>query len=267
MLWNATSINGKEDEFGYYINNKNIDIALITETWLKSHSKINFSNYDIIRSDSTRNNAGGVAIVVNTKLKFHTLPPINISECEITLIKLQSGINLTVGVIYVPPNAQFVFESLNDIFNNYAPIIIGGDFNAKHRSWNNIANNSRGIKLYNYLRHYDITLIHSSTYTHKLPRRNPSNIDIFLTKDLSYNSTCSTDNDLSSNHLPVILTFDRVNIAKNNLKINKTDWEEFYKKTDRWRIDYRTLNSNSIDHCIETLQKFLQNAYKQSSTF
>jgi len=24
MLWNATSLNGKEEEFGYFINNKNI---------------------------------------------------------------------------------------------------------------------------------------------------------------------------------------------------------------------------------------------------
>jgi len=79
----------------------------------------------------------------------------------------------------------------------------------------------------------DITLIHSNTYTHKMPLRNAFNIDIFLTKDLSYNSICYSENDLSSNHLPVILKFDRVNITKKELTINKTDWPEFFNKTDR----------------------------------
>jgi len=111
MLWNATSINGKEEELGYYINNKNFDIVLITETWLKPHIKINYTNYDIICSDSSRNNAGGVAILVNTQ-KFHILPQIIIPECDILLIKLQWGINLTVGAIYVPPKAQFTCNGL-----------------------------------------------------------------------------------------------------------------------------------------------------------
>jgi len=40
MLWNATSLNGKEEEFGYFINNKNIDIALVTETWLNPKTNL-----------------------------------------------------------------------------------------------------------------------------------------------------------------------------------------------------------------------------------
>jgi len=75
-------------------------------------------------------------------------------------------------------------------------------------------------------------------------------IDLFLTKDVSYNSTCYTINDLSSNHLPVILKFDRVNITKNELTLNKTDWPEFSNKTDGWRIDYRLQDAEFINHCI-----------------
>jgi len=55
-----------------------------------------------------------------------------------------------------------------------------------------------------------------------MPRRYASNIDVFLTKNLSFNSTCYSENDFSSNHLPV-LKFDRVNITKNELVLNKTD--------------------------------------------
>jgi len=48
MLWNATSLNNKEHELTYFINNNNIDVVLITETWLNSQSKISIVNYEII---------------------------------------------------------------------------------------------------------------------------------------------------------------------------------------------------------------------------
>jgi len=71
---------------------------------------------------------------------------------------------------------------------------------------------------FNYIGIFKITtLIHSNTYMHKLPRRNACNIDVFLTKDVSYNNTCYSENYLLSNHLPIILKFDRVNITKNKL--------------------------------------------------
>jgi len=103
ILWNAMSINNKEDEFDYFINNNKIDITLVTETWLKSNSKIKFINYDVIRSDSPRIVAGGVAIIINSRISYHILPQVNITGCDILLIKIQSEQNLTVGVVYVPP--------------------------------------------------------------------------------------------------------------------------------------------------------------------
>jgi len=68
-------------------------------------------------------------------------------------------------VIYVPPKTQFAFDSLNDIINNYSPVIIGGDYNAKHKLWNNFSNNTRGIQLYKYIKNNDITIIHSNTFS------------------------------------------------------------------------------------------------------
>jgi len=67
---------------------------LITETWLKPSTKVNFVNYDIVRMDSPRIIAGGVAIVINKQLKYYTLPQLNFTGCDILLIKIQSGMNL-----------------------------------------------------------------------------------------------------------------------------------------------------------------------------
>jgi len=58
-----------------------------------------------------------------------------------------------------------------------------------------------------------------------------------------------------------------VNITKNELKLNKTDWSEFYNKTDKWRIDYRLQDPGSVDQCINNVQKFILKMFKQFSTY
>jgi len=242
-------------------------VALVTETWLNSRTNLNIVNYDMIHSDSTRLNAGGVAIIINKQLKFHILPQINIVGCDVLLIKLQSNINLTVGVIYVPPKAQLNTNTLSNILIKHSPIVIGGDYNAKHKSWNNFTNNARGIQLYKFINNNDISVIHSNTYSYHAPHRKPSNIDLFLTKDVPYNYTCCTINDLTSNHLPVILKFDRVNIAKTEFTVHKTDWTDFQNRTDKWRIDYAIHSEQTIDSSIIKLQKYILNAYRRSSTY
>jgi len=267
MLWNATSLNGKDEEFTYFINNNNVDVALVTETWLNSQTNLKIVNYEIIRSDSPRIIAGGVAIIIKKQLKFYTLPQIKIAGCDIVLIKIQSNLNMTVGVIYVPPKIQFSFDSIASTLNKYSPIILGGDYNARHTTWNNFSNNTRGVQLYKFVNNNDISLIHSNTYTFKVPRKNASNIDIFITKDIPYNYSCYTINDLSSNHLPVFLKFENVNIAKKNITLDKTDWSEFFNRTDKWRIVYELQNQDSIDDSIEKLQKYILKAFKQSSTY
>jgi len=266
MLWNATSLISKANELNYFIDKNNIDIALVTETWLNLQINLNFLNCEIIRSDTTRNKPGGVAIIINKQIKFHTIAQINMAECDL-LIKLLSNINLTVWVIYVPPKAKFSFNLLNTVLTKYASIIIGGDYNAKHKNWNNFSNNARGSRLYKYINNSDTSLIHSNTYTYRVPRRNVSNIDIFLTKDVPYSYTCNTIFDMSSNHFPVILKFENVNVTRSELIISKTDWKKFYNRTDKWRIDYGLDKENSIDDCIQKLQTYILKSFKRSSTY
>jgi len=64
----------------------------------KPNSKIRFINYDITRCDSPRIVAGGVALIINSRISYHIFP--QVIGCDILLIKIQSGLNLTVGVVY-----------------------------------------------------------------------------------------------------------------------------------------------------------------------
>jgi len=86
------------------------------------------------------------------------------------MIKVQANSSLLVEMAYVTPNTQFTFYSTDNIFQCNTPIIIKGDFNAKHHEWNNFYNNIRGVRLYNFLHISRISIVHSSMYLYRAPR-------------------------------------------------------------------------------------------------
>jgi len=67
---------------------------------------------------------------------------------------------------------------------------------------------------------------------------------------MPYNNICYTINDLSSNHLPELLKFNRVNVTKNELTPYRTDWSVFTDRADGRKIDHNLKNTNTIDYCI-----------------
>ena len=59
---NSQSLVPKIDELTLYLKNNNVDIACITETWLKStvpSSIINIDGYDVLRNDRRDDVIGG----------------------------------------------------------------------------------------------------------------------------------------------------------------------------------------------------------------
>jgi len=75
---------------------------------------------------------GGLAIIINCSIKYHILSFINVRE--ILMIKVQANLSLIIGMAYVTPNVQFMFDSIDNIFQGNTSIIIRDDFNAKHHA-------------------------------------------------------------------------------------------------------------------------------------
>lgn len=266
-LWNATSINNKDIEFSYFLHSNNIDIAIVTETWLNPNTKLYFSNYNIIRLDSPRVIAGGVAIIIKNSIKFNTFPSPKLSIGEVLLVNINAGVNLIIGAIYIPPSITFDVNSLDSIFRgSRTPIILGGDFNAKHTHWNNFYNNARGAKLFHYINNSNISIIHSDTFTYKQPSRRNSNLDFFLVKDIPYLNNCYSLDELSSNHIPVILELENVNVVRRDKVSFKTDWSKFSSSTSCWKINHKFHSISDIDECIDELCTFLHRTFKNSTT-
>ena len=185
-LWYATSVKNKTAELLKFLTDHNIDIAIITETSLKPNDTFKLNNYNIFRNDRplpiNKHPSGGILIAVRTNIPVEDTPQTSVSSIEFLLVKLKISPALTIGAACVPPKNKITAYDLDAItfYHGLEYFLIGRDFNAKYKNWNNLNRNDNGSILKNHSELYNFHILHSPTYTHRLPNRTPSNIDIFL---------------------------------------------------------------------------------------
>ncbi|KAE9523286.1 hypothetical protein AGLY_016234 [Aphis glycines] len=116
--FNANGLKNHAHDLELILNNKRIDIALITETHFTEYTKIFIPGYKLIHTNHPDNTAhGGVAIYINC---FIRSPKHNITFTKFS-------------------------EYFNTIKNNF---IIGGDYNAKHQAWGCRTNNPHILDIF-----------------------------------------------------------------------------------------------------------------------
>jgi exonuclease III len=105
LLWNANSIKQNEAEFLNLLQEKQIDLALISETHCKPCTKLFFPGYMAYRTDHPDKTAhAGSAIIISSKIKHHLLlanqtPTIQATNIQITL----NYIPIKISFVYLPP--------------------------------------------------------------------------------------------------------------------------------------------------------------------
>ena len=187
LLWNATSVRNKGKELHKLLNELDVDIAMITETWLTPTDAFALPGYTIVRKDrdiqtGKKKHAGGVLIAVHNRIQTeHTTQP-KTTHIESVTATIKTTPPITIGAAYVSPANKITSSELDEITNKNATkyYLIGGDYNAKHQLWNNLNRNANGSTLRKHSDAERYQIIHSPTYTHRQPNRRPSNLDIFL---------------------------------------------------------------------------------------
>ena len=195
------------------------DIVLISERKLNYRHKVHNKNYSIIRHD--RPNAtqgGGTATLIKNPLKFKTIQNDKITnfkilETTIIKIKINNKENLFISAAYAAYGNQ---KQFNDEFDNLFQLlqldkqenyyIIAGDLNAKHTSWKNEINNTRGNSVRTWLDNKSI-FYKTNLYSSELPSypKGRSYLDICLAdarikfQNLRPNNTLKTI-DYDSDH-------------------------------------------------------------------
>ena len=181
MLTNVRSLAPKMDEVSQFMLHNHIDIAFITETWLRESipdSIIHIPGYTVFRRDRIRDDHGGVCIYVHADqfCKFKQINDINCCDNHeilwlyISPNRLPRGYsNIIIGVIYHPPSdndaliRDHLFSSLTTIESKYpnCGILLAGDFNR--------------LNINSLLRQFRLKQLV------KVPTRNNATLDLLLT--------------------------------------------------------------------------------------
>ena len=147
FLSNTRSLVNKIEDLEVVINQNDVDIVCITETWLTnniSNSVVDISDYTLVRKDrSADKRGGGVCTYIKSSIDFTTIDELNDSPFESLWVylrpnRLPRGFScLIICIIYHPPqddDATFtdhLISSLDAALNKYpnAGIMLVGDFN------------------------------------------------------------------------------------------------------------------------------------------
>lgn len=134
LYMNARSIKNKMDEIEILINNEQIDILVITETWVKIN-EINFYNFhSYTPAYATREKrGGGLGIFVHNKLKFNIEEKIE-NEISYMAVCIKS-FGITICGIYRPPSLplnsffEFLDNKLENLESKYLNCFFFADMN------------------------------------------------------------------------------------------------------------------------------------------
>jgi endonuclease/exonuclease/phosphatase family metal-dependent hydrolase len=151
----------------YYLNeilkDMKPDIVLLCETHLKNKHKLSFENYKMVRKDRATDLKGGCAILIKEVIRYKMINITHLENMECCAIEIEdknSKESLVMASIYNRSGAVDIKNDLNKIVNQigHKKLVIGGDFNAKHRSWNDVHQTKSGQALRDWLDNEGLSL-------------------------------------------------------------------------------------------------------------
>jgi hypothetical protein len=138
LMWNANGLTNHRNELILTLNEKKIDLALISETHFTTNTKFSIPGYNIITSNHPDYTShAGAAIIIKSSLLYTTFSNIqeNYLQAAILSIKL-NHIPITITATYCPPKHKITPQQYENFFNYLGHyFIVGGDLNAKNQSW------------------------------------------------------------------------------------------------------------------------------------
>lgn len=218
-LWNAQSIQPKINELYIFLNQNDIDIILLSETWLKHDVSFSLPNYKVYRKDRYCSNprkrivGGGVAIAIKNELRHSLLKDHRTTVIETIGIEINTmNEPIHIYAVYFPgsklnPTKLANFrKDLISLSSIRKPYFLCGDLNSKHRLWNCTKANKAGQILFSELSTRNFSVNFPPTPTYFPPQSNrslPSTIDIVLSNGYHDVLDIHSVNALSSDHQPV----------------------------------------------------------------
>lgn len=270
LSWNANGLSPKLDELADFASTNSPDIIAIQETRLPDkHRSLFIEGYFCYQTNRIINpRAGGTAIYVKHNIPHHKLPSINIPSIDTTVLQIKIPNNPTFTLIstYVNISCTSLANDLINIFQQYPSVILIGDFNAAHTSWNCRRNNQKGVTLFNLSTVSQFTILAPLQPTFYSHVGTPSIIDFAISNNINCSSNISTIHALSSDHFPIKLT---LNLSCPKPALNpslRTNWREFHDilaVTDIPSCDLTT--ESGIDEAVAKITEMICDAKNKAT--
>lgn len=292
LYWNASGIKDKFLELINVLEQHDIQIALINETWLEISDKLPYNtSFFMYRLDRTDTIRGGVAILVRKNIKHNlktTYQNLNLIEAIGVTVFTNRGEIDFISAYFPGASSPVVKNRCARVCGNNIPAnitklfgldiknlikssrwypIICGDFNARNTIWNCLRNNQAGNALLKLTQlNTDIKLYFPSSHTYQPTKRksSPSTLDLVITNNTNYLSSISVQNHLNSDHLPVTFAIKLCPVSRKpqaRFNYNLADWN-MYRHFINSSIDLESIRdivySNEVD-AQSVANKLLQN--------
>ena len=277
---NINGINKKARELIETTKEHNIDIITIQETKLTQHAKTpSIPGYTAIRKDRPNGRGGGGLITyIRSNIAYtDTQIPNHIDNSNIELliqkIHLSNTKHLHIANIYIPPrntrnpnhnNEDQTIEQCLQYITTNTNTILTGDINAHSQTWYSAYNDHRGEIISTYITNSNHTFLNTNTPTRKPNNINQQNTSPDITtieEHLKRHTTWNTLNELHSDHLPILITFN----TKSNFRIQqhrhtytnykRANWTEFTREIENKLQD--TNNTDNIHSDTKTLTNII----------
>lgn len=137
---NARSLTKNIDNYRTLLENSELTVLAISESWLKpsiTNKFVELQGYKIIRSDrcnKKKKRGGGVAFYVKSNVKFSVICKSD-RDCDVDYLFIKLSLaKLVCGVVYKPPEIsvsklESVFNKISELYSTEANILVMGDFN------------------------------------------------------------------------------------------------------------------------------------------
>lgn len=266
--WNADSIRHKKTELENFIKDRNIDIILLQETYLKPQDNFKIPNYQIYRKDRLNKPGGGVAIAIKNRIDHFLAENHSTANTESITVKVKINDRRTLKVtsIYIPPANNLGEDELRRIFEGGDQVLVGGDLNAKHPSWNSRRTNTKGKIIDKFIKDHHLKAVGPVVPTHISKNGANDILDIFIAKNLNKPNEISTESVLSSDHNPVTLKIGNNHTPNEPQYREFTNWEEFKQLLDETYYETsKPTNDTEIDVEIAKIEESIKKALTAST--
>lgn len=267
LIWNCHSVRGKLDELTSFMSSHSIDVALLSETWLVAGTNFFIPGYTIFRADRYK---GGAAILIRSNIPHNHISTksMGFAESISTVLRINNS-NIRVSAIYISPAASRAQSTsfFSYLLNRPGQHLIGGDFNCKHVAWNNTKSCYKGVDLFNLCTKFNFDIVRPDQPTHIPYKGKLSTIDFALSRSYLNLSNAVTINDLSSDHLPVVLSSGSFTLNEEmSFNFAKANWRKLCSVVES-RLETEQLAPSSreeIDTSISSLTDIITDGIEQA---